>query len=277
MEVKQSIEVVLEIGINANGDINLAKKLIDVAYSAGIKYVKLQKRTIDLVYTPDELATPRKSAWGATTKEQKEGLEFGKSQYEEIENYCNGKVRWFASPWDLQSLQFLKDFNPPFIKIPSARITDMHLLDACSELGIPVVLSTGMSDYEMIDKAIGVLGKDIVYCIMHCTSTYPTKVDESNVRCITAMKERYPWAKIGFSNHYPGLMSMVIASTLGAEMLEFHATLDRTMEGSDQAASIEPQGVFKLMEYLKLIEKMMGDGVKRIYDSEIPIIKKLRR
>ena len=272
------VEVILEQGINANGDLCIAKKLIDVAYTAGIPYVKFQKRTIDVVYSKEELDKPRESKWGTTTRQQKEGLEFNKYDYIELSFYCEQKgIKWFASPWDVLSLDMMADFNIPFIKIPSALITNKELLESCKAYTIPVILSSGMSTLEMVDGAIDVLGKDRIYCIMHCTSTYPTKPEESNVKCITTLKERYPWTKIGFSNHYPGLMSMIMAYVLGAEMLEFHGTLDRSMEGSDQASSIEPKGVFELMERIKLIEKMQGDGIKKVFESEIPIMKKLRR
>jgi N-acetylneuraminate synthase len=272
------VEVILEQGINANGDLCVAKKLIDVASAAGCNYVKFQKRNIDLVYSKEELDKPRESKWGTTTRQQKEGLEFNRLDYIELAFYCQQKnIQWFASPWDLDSLDFITEFPIPFIKIPSALITNTELLEACKTYTIPVILSTGMSDIGMVDEAIKILGKDKIYCIMACTSTYPTKPEESNVKCVRTLKERYPWTKIGFSNHYPGLMSMIMAYVLGAEMIEFHATLDRSMYGSDQSASIEPRGVFELMERLRLIEKMKGDGVKKIFESEIPIMQKLRR
>jgi N-acetylneuraminate synthase len=170
----------------------------------------------------------------------------------------------------------------PFIKIPSALLTDTEMLEKCREYKDRhykerIILSDGMSTFEELDRAIEILGKENIYCIMHCTSTYPTKPDEINVLAIKELKERYPWAKIGFSNHYPGLMAMLLAVAYGAEVIEFHGTLDRTMYGSDQSASIEPNGVFELIEKIKLIEKMKGDGIKKVYDSEVPIKKKLRK
>jgi len=264
--------------INHGGDLCIAKKLIDVASAAGCHYIKFQKRTISLVYSKEELDKPRESQWGITVREQKEGLEFNKYDYYELAFYCKQKgIKWFASSWDVLSLDMMVDFNIPFIKIPSALITNRELLEACKIYTIPVILSSGMSTLEMVDEAIDILGKDRVHCIMACTSTYPTKPEESNVKCITTLKERYPWTKIGFSNHYPGLMSMIMAYVLGAEMLEFHGTLDRSMLGSDQASSIEPKGVFELMERLRLIEKMQGDGIKKIFESEKLIMQKLRR
>ena len=272
------VEVVAEIGINHSGSLDIVKKLIDVVSSAGISYIKMQKRTIDLVYTKEELDKPRESPWGETIRAQKEGLEFSTSQYQEIDSYCKERnIKWFASPWDVESASFLGTFDIPFIKIPSALITNFELLDICKQIRKPIILSTGMSTIEMIDKAVGFMGRNQIYCIMACTSTYPTKPEESNVKCISTFKERYPWAKIGFSNHYPGLMSMLMAVILEAEVIETHVTLDRSMYGSDQSASISPKGIYELMERIQLIEKMKGDGIKKIYDSELPILAKLRR
>lgn len=280
------MEIIAELGINHNGNLEIAKKMIDVAYAAGCNYVKFQKRTIDLVYTKKELDKPRESPWGTTTREQKEGLEFDQKAYEQIDNYCKEKIQWFASVWDKQSLMFCSEFKIPFIKVPSALITNEDYLEDCRITAFwyrscgfekPIILSTGMSTLQEVDRAIEILGKDGIYCIMACTSTYPTEPKEINIECIPVLKKRYPWTKIGFSNHYPGLMAMTLAAAYGAEMLEFHISLDRSMYGSDQAASIEPQGVFRLMEYIRLIEQMKGDGVKRIYQSEMPIMSKLRR
>jgi N-acetylneuraminate synthase len=277
------IEVIAELGINHNGDIKTTKKLIDIAYASECHYVKFQKRDIDLVYSEDELSKYRESPWGTTTRQQKEGLEFDKKDYDIIDKYCKKKIPWFASPWDINSAAFLFDnYDVPFIKIPSALITNEELLYVCKQHidnGYPqrFMLSSGMSDYNMIDQAIGILGQENIYCIMHCTSTYPTDPKEINAACITTLMKKYPWTKIGFSNHYPGLMGMVLAAAYGAEVIECHITLDRTMYGSDQAASIEPRGLFELMSRLKLLETMIGDGEKQIYDSELPIIKKLRR
>ena len=272
------VKVIAELGINHNGDLEIAKKLIDVAWAAGCDYVKFQKRDIDSVYTQEELDTYRESPWGTTTKKQKEGLEFGYQDYVEIDRYCKSKgIKWFASPWDMKSFNFLMDFNLPFMKIPSALITNNVLLTACVINKIPTILSTGMSTGEEIHKAVEILG-EYTHCIMHCTSTYPTSPDEINIKAIHYIFEYCQHViEFGFSNHYPGLMAMLLAVAYGADMIEFHITLDRTMYGSDQAASIEPKGVFELMEKIELIEKMMGDGRKRVYDSELPIIKKLRR
>jgi len=272
-------EVVAELGINHNGSIETAKKMIDVAAAAGCDFVKLQKRDISLVYTKAELDSPRESPWGKTFREQKRGLEFDEDVYDELDEYCNAKdIGWFASPWDVNSLDFIARYDScEFIKIPSPLLTNEELLNACLEVDKPVILSSGMSNLHMIDNAVSILGRDKIYCIMHCTSTYPSKPEELNLSCITGFKEKYGWTKIGFSNHNPGIIFMPIAVALGAEMVEFHLTLDRASYGSDQAASIESEGVFRLVKHIHNTEKAIGDGVKRIYESELPIMKKLRR
>jgi N-acetylneuraminate synthase len=273
------VEIIAELGINANGDIELAKRLIDVAEAAGCDYVKFQKRNVNQVYTKEELDTPRISPFGKTNGDLKRGLEFSEDDYESIDTYCFGKeIGWFASPWDLDSLKFLSRFDySEFIKIPSPLLTNKALLEACREIDKQVILSSGMSNIEMIDDAVRILGKEKIYCIMHCTSTYPSKPEELNLRCIMDFKERYGWTKVGFSNHNPGIIFMPIAVALGAEMIEFHITLDRSSWGSDQSASIESEGVFRLVKHIRNTEKAMGDGIKKILDSEIPIMNKLRR
>lgn len=217
-------------------------------------------------------------------------MEFGQNEYNQISDYCKGRIGWFVSVWDLPSLKFLVQFDDcAFIKIPSAKITDYQLLWNTLGKKKQIILSTGMSDPGMIAKAIdrvepygpfvlrarNIIGKKL-YCLMHSTSTYPTKTEELNLKCIQTLKDLYPGIKIGFSNHHPGIVGMVIAATLGAEMIELHITLDRSMWGTDHAASIEPEGVHRLMKYLKTVEQSMGDGIKRIYDSELPIMAKLR-
>lgn len=271
------VELVYEVGINANGSIETAKKMIDVAYSAGCHYVKLQKRTVEVVYTKEELDAPRESPWGKTNREQKFGLEFEKREYDEISAYCAGRVGWFASPWDVESTWFLAKYKDcAFIKIPSALITNYKILDTALLTMKPIIISTGMSTMTEIDNAVKFLGPSL-YCIMHCTSTYPSKPEELNLNVIKTLKELYPKVKIGFSNHNPGLVYMPVAVAMGAEMVEFHGTLDRSSYGSDQPASIEPEGVYHLAKWVQGVEKAMGDGVKVVYDSEIPILKKLRR
>ena len=271
------IEVVCEIGINHNGSVEIAKKLIDVAYSAGCHYVKFQKRTIDLVYTQEELDKPRESPWGMTNRQQKYGLEFGPKEYAEIDEYCEGRIKWFASPWDEESIDFLARFDVPFIKIPSALAVNAKFIRACQKTNKKLIISTGGCDEDDVFSIVTEFDKWI-YAILHCTATYPSKPEEQNLLCLEEMiKDFAPAMKVGFSNHYSGLMAMIMAACLGAEMLEFHITLDRTMYGSDQAASIEPQGVFRLMEALRMIEQMRGDGIKQVFEREIPIMEKLRR
>lgn len=271
------VQIVAELGINHNGSVEIAKKMIDVAYSAGCDYVKLQKRTVDAVYTKEELDKPRESPWGTTTRDQKKGLEFGFNQLEEIDAYCKGKIPWFASPWDTKSVFDLTRFDIPFIKIPSALITNWPLIRLILEKhDKPLIISTGMSTSKMIDEAVNLIG-DRLYCLMHCTSTYPTVTEELNLNYILALREKYEPLIVGFSNHHPGIPFMVAAVALGAEMIECHLSLDRSSYGSDQAASIESGGLRRVVRYIRAIEKAMGDGVKRIYESEKPIIEKLRR
>ena len=270
------VELVAEVGINHNGDIEIAKKLIDVAAAAGCQYVKFQKRDVDLVYTPAELAAPRESPWGKTNGDQKRGLEFGQREFEAIDFYCMQRgIEWFASPWDVNSVKFLAQFDGcKFLKIASPMLTNTALLNACLATGKPIIMSTGMSTDAEVRRAVDFLG-DRLYCLMHCTSTYPSKPEELNMKCIERLRDE--GFKVGFSNHSPGIIYMAVAVALGAEMIEFHITLDRSMYGSDQASSIEPEGVMKLAKYVQGVEKAMGDGRKVVYPSEVPIMKKLRR
>ncbi len=268
--------VIAEIGINHNGDLNLAKKLMDVASLADCDGVKFQKRTIDLVYTQEELDKERESPWGNTNRLQKEGLEFGVEGYESIEDYARTRnLIWFASPWDVESVNFLSIYNPPFIKVASALITNFELLEAVKQTGVPVIISTGMSTRDEVYEALNYLRRDVVY-ILACTSTYPTKVEEMNLAFITTLKKEFPQYKIGFSNHSPGIVFMEAAVILGAEMLEFHITLDRSMYGSDQAASIEPSGVVRVVRNIKAAQRAMGTGDWTVFDSEEKIKQKLR-
>jgi N-acetylneuraminate synthase len=260
---------------------DIVKKLIDISASAGCDYVKFQKRNLTTCFSKEELDSYKESPWGTTYREYKEHLEFSREQYNEIDEYCKGKIKWFASPWDTNSLIFLYKYSPEFIKIPSALVTNEHYLRACRlaalKSGCKIIISTGMSDQEMVDKAIDTIGLGIIYCIMHCVSTYPSESKDLNLNCIHTLKAKYPEVKIGFSNHHPGLLGMAVAVAFGAEMLEMHITLDRSMYGSDQAASIEPPGIFKIVKYFKEIELMKGDYEKKIVENEIPIIEKLRR
>ena len=268
--------VVAEIGINHNGDIDLAKKLINVALGADCDAVKFQKRTINVVYTPEELAKPRESPFGNTNGDLKRGLEFEQEEYEEIDRYCREvKIDWFASCWDEASVDFIAQFRVPCYKIASASLTDDNLLRHTRAVGKPIVLSTGMSTLQEIDRAVDVLGKkDLI--LLHACSTYPAYYEELNLSVINVLRERYG-VPVGYSGHETGLPSSVAAAVLGACVVERHITLDRSMWGSDHAASLEPNGITRLVRDIRLIEKSKGDGVKRVLEREQPIIKKLRR
>jgi N-acetylneuraminate synthase len=268
--------VIAEIGINHNGDIDLAKRLISVAVAAGCDAVKFQKRTIEVVYTEKELATPRENPFGETNGDLKRGLEFGEADFEEIQSFCKQvKIDWFASPWDEQSVDFMEQFNPVVYKVASASLTDDHLLRHIRKTGKPVIASTGMSTYAEIDHAVEVLGKENLV-LVHTTSTYPAKYSQLNLRAIPTMAERYG-VPVGYSGHETGIPTSVAAAVLGACCVERHITMDRAMWGSDQAASLEPNGISRLVRDIRLCEQSMGDGVKRVYEEEIPVMKKLRR
>jgi N-acetylneuraminate synthase len=268
--------VIAEIGINHNGDVTLAKKLIDAAVFAGCNAVKFQKRTIDVVYTAIELAKPRESPFGTTNGDLKRGLEFGEQEFKAIDKYCKEKgIMWFASAWDEASVDFIDKFNPPCYKIASASLTDDALLRHNRSKGKPIILSTGMSTLSQIDHAVKVLGSDDLV-LLHCTSTYPSTPSELNLRAIPVIKERYG-IPVGYSGHEVGLYTTLAATVLGACVVERHLTMDRAMWGSDQAASVEPYGMYRLVKDIRSVELAMGDGVKRVYDSEKPIISKLRR
>jgi len=268
--------VVAEIGINHNGDLDLAKKLIKAAVESGCDAVKFQKRTVDVVYTPEELARPRESPFGTTNGDLKRGLEFDFEQFAEVDRYCRSLgILWFASCWDEASVDFIAQFDPVCYKIASASLTDDQLLRFHRGKGKPIVLSTGMSTIEEIDHAVEVLGrKDLI--ILHCTSTYPSRLEELNLKVIPALMERYD-VPVGYSGHEVGLYTSLAAAVVGACFIERHITLDRAMWGSDQAASVEPQGFTRLVKDIRAVKIAMGDGVKRVYESELPILQKLRR
>ena len=268
--------VLAEIGINHNGDVELAKKLIDLAYVAGCEAVKFQKRTIDVVYTPEELAKPRESPFGETNGDLKRGLELGQADYEEIDRHCASKpMPWTASCWDEASVDFIEQFAPPFYKIASASLTDDALLAHTRAKGRPIVLSTGMSSVEQIDHAVAVLGSDDLV-LLHCCSAYPSRYDDLNLSAIATLRKRYG-VPVGYSGHETGLPSSVAAAALGACIVERHITLDRAMWGSDHAASLEPNGVMRLVRDIRLVELAMGDGAVEVVDQEVPLIGKLRR
>ena len=272
----QPCYVIAEIGINHNGDIDLAKRLISVAVAAGCDAVKFQKRTVEVVYTAKELAQPRPNPFGETNGDLKRGLEFDAEDYKEISNFCKQvKIDWFVSPWDEDSVDFIERYDPPVYKIASASLTDDNLLRHVRSTGKPVIASTGMSTYDEIDHAVEVLGKNNTI-LMHTTSTYPAKYEQLNLRAIPTMIERYN-LPVGYSGHETGIPTSVAAAVLGACCVERHITMDRAMWGSDQAASLEPNGISRLVRDIRLCEQSMGDGVKRVYEEEIPVMKKLRR
>lgn len=268
--------IIAEIGINHNGDIKLAKKLIDIAVMSGCDAVKFQKRTVDVVYTPEELARPRNSIFGTTNGDLKRGLEFGFDEYAQIDAYCKEKeILWFASCWDEGSVDFIDQFNPPCYKIPSASLTDDDLLKYTKAKGKPILLSTGMSSMEQITHAVDILGTNNLV-IYHCTATYPTDNEELNLKVIQTFRENFD-CPIGFSGHERGVTPSVMAVAFGANSVERHITIDRTLWGSDHAASLEPHGLFIMVRDIRQVPVISGNGIKKIYDSEIPIIKKLRR
>jgi N-acetylneuraminate synthase len=272
-----TIFIVAEIGINHNGDIDICKKLIDIAVIASCNAVKFQKRDINLVYTQDFLDSPRESPWGTTQREQKAGIEFGLEEYREIALYCQNKgIEWFASAWDLNSQQFLRQFDCKFNKVASAMIVYGELLEMIAEEGRHTFISTGMSTYDDIQKAVDIFRKaNCPFELMHTVSTYPMETEDANLNVIHTLRENYQ-CNVGYSGHESGLAVSYAAAALGISSLERHITLDRAMYGSDQAASIEPIGLQMLTGAVRKIEKAMGDGEKCILEAEIPIAKKLR-
>lgn len=273
---RNPIYIIAEIGINHNGDIEIAKQLIDVAVAAGCNAVKFQKRTVDVVYTPDELARPRNSPFGETNGDLKRGLEFSFDQYAEIDRYCKEKsIDWFASCWDEASVDFIDQFNVPCYKIASASLTDDALLRHTRSKGKPIILSTGMSCLDEIFHAVEVLGKEDLI-ILHSCSTYPAHYDELNLRVIPILHAQFA-VPVGYSGHETGICSSVAAVAMGACVIERHITLERSMWGSDQAASLGPSGLNQMTRDIRLVEVALGDGVKRVLKSEIPVMEKLRR
>ena len=268
--------VIAEIGINHNGSLNNAKKLINIAHLFGCDAVKFQKRTVDKVYTKEELSMPRSSVFGETNGDLKRGLEFGYEEYREIDRYCKELgILWFASAWDIESVDFLEEFNVCAHKIPSALITNEELLKHVKQTGKPILISTGMSTMDEIENAVKIIGQDNTV-IFHCTSTYPNQNNEINLKVIPMLKDKFD-CPVGYSGHEKGIVPSTIAVVLGACAVERHITLDRTMWGSDQAASLEPEGLRKLVRDIRNVNDFLGDGIKKVYESEIPIKKKLRR
>lgn len=272
-----AIKIVAEIGINHNGNMETCKELIDVAASAGADAVKFQKRDIDLVYTQAFLDEPRESPWGNTQRDQKNGLEFGLSGYQEIDSYCRTKeIDWFASAWDIKSQKFLRQFDTKYNKVASAMIVYTDLLEEIASERRHTFISTGMSTYEDIQTAIDIFkGANCPFELMHTVSTYPMKDENANLNVIKTLQERFD-CNVGYSGHEAGLAISYAAAAMGISSLERHITLDRSMYGSDQAASVEPGGFRQLVGAVRKIENAMGDGVKRIIEEEIPIAEKLR-
>ncbi|MBA4022773.1 MAG: N-acetylneuraminate synthase [Gordonia sp.] len=271
------VYVIGEIGLNHNGDIEIAKKLIDVSADSGAQAVKFQKRTPE-ISTPEHMKTvPRETPWGLITYlDYRYKVEFNEEQYGEIAMYAKEKgLDWFASPWDVPSVDFLEKVDVPAHKVASASLTDTELLEALRDTGKPIILSTGMSTMEQIDKAVETLGADRL-TILHATSTYPLPAEEANLRMIETLKERFA-APVGYSGHEPGLQISLAAVAMGAQVVERHITLDRTMWGSDHAASLEPKGFSNLIRDIRIIEEAFGDGVKRVFPGELAPLSKLRR
>jgi N-acetylneuraminate synthase len=269
--------IIAEIGINHNGDIAIAKELIKKSKEAGCDAVKFQKRTIDLVYTQEYLAQPRESPWGTTQRAQKEGLEFGKAEYNEIDIYCKVlDIVWFASAWDQEAQKFLRQYDLQYNKIASAMLTKMDFLEIVAQENKHTFISTGMSTYEEIDAAVATFKKhNCPFELMHCNSTYPMKNEDANLLLIPELRKRYS-CDVGYSGHEVGRVTSQSAVVLGATSIERHVTLDRTMYGSDQAASLEITDMAKLVEAIRTIEIAMGNGVKKLTEAELATKKKLR-
>ncbi len=272
-----SIFIIAEIGINHNGDINIAKQLIDVAAEAGANAVKFQKRTIDLVYPKKFLDSPRESPWGKTQRDQKEALEFSYDEYREIDKYCKNKgMDWFASAWDIESQKFLRRFNLKYNKIASAMNVYRDFYKMVAEEKKHTFISTGMCTLDDLDHIVEVFQKaDCPFELMHCVSTYPMTDEDANLNCIKTLKQRYK-CNVGYSGHEVGLAVSYAAAALGISSLERHITLGRAMYGSDQAASVEPSGFSQLVGAVRKIDKAMGNGLVGIKEIELPVSANLR-
>jgi N-acetylneuraminate synthase len=267
--------IIAEIGINHNGSLDLAKKLIDAARWCGADAVKFQKRTVDLVYA-GQLDKPRESPWGLTLAEQKYGLEFDRWQYDEIDRYCiQQHMPWFASAWDIPSLEFLKAYDLPYNKVASAMATNGEFLQAVKADGRRVILSTGLCNETQIRQAYNALGNSL-YAILHCVGSYPAKEEDLNLNYITRLQEDYADILIGYSGHETSVSPSVVAVALDAKIIERHITLDRSMYGSDQAASLEPVGFQTMVQQIRKIPAILGDGIKTVTKGEEEVARKLR-
>ena len=272
-----SITIIAEIGINHNGNIDIAKKLIDVASFAGCDAVKFQKRTVEEVYTKEALDKYRESPWGTTNREQKNGLEFTEKDYDTIDLYCKEKgIQWLASAWDVKSQHFLRKYDLKYNKVASAMLTVKPILEAIADERKYTFVSTGMSSMDEISQAIEIFRKaNCPFELMHTVSTYPMKDEDANLKMIDTLKKKYN-CKVGYSGHEVGLQISLAAVALGATSIERHITIDRTMYGSDQSASVEPGGLIKLVRDIRIIEKAKGTGIKIITDKEIIVKENLR-
>ena len=275
--IARHVLVIAEIGINHNGDVGIAKKLIDMAKNAGCDVVKLQKRTIDIVYTKESLDSPRESPWGTTQREQKEGLEFGKKEYDEIDAYCRQVgIDWFASAWDVPSQEFLRQYRLKYNKIASPMLTHRELLETVAKERKPTFISTGMSTYEDIDVAVEIFGRyQCPFVLMHCIAEYPVPEDALNLRCMVELRRRYG-CPVGYSGHEVTMIPGVLGAMMGAVAIERHITLSRAMYGTDQSASLEKRGLELTTNYIRTIGRVMGDGIKQITAGELANAQKLR-
>ena len=280
-------QIIAEIGINHNGDLNVAKKLIDIAVFTGCDVVKFQKRNPEVCVPEHQKGVMRDTPWGRMTYlDYKYKVEFGENEYDEIDEYCMDKIIWSASPWDMDSVEFLEQYDLPFVKIPSALLTDYELIRECSKRFNKLVLSTGMSTIGEIDKAVKSMGCEVgnydshlrrcEFVLLHCNSTYPAPVDELNLSCIKTLKDRYK-CQVGYSGHEYGLTTTIASLCFGATIIERHITLDKSMWGTDHMASVEPHGLIKLVRGIRELESAIGDGKKVVTDSEKPVRDKLRK
>ena len=273
--------IIAEIGINHNGDINIAKKLIDIAKVADCDVVKFQKRNPDVCVPEHQKSIMRDTPWGRMTYlDYKYKVEFNKEQYDEIDSYCKDKdIKWSASPWDLDSLEFLNQYDVPFIKIPSALLTDLELIKKSTQTGKKIIISTGMSTLEEVDAAVNTILQTRTkaeFAVLHCNSSYPAPNNDLNLNCIKTLQQRYN-CEVGYSGHEFGLTTTIASICLGATIIERHITLDRTMWGTDQMCSVEPQGLIKLVRGIKELHNALGDGKKVVTETEKPIRDKLRK
>ena len=271
--------ITAEIGINHNGDIDIAKKLIDMAKATGCDAVKFQKRTVETVYDKETLDSPRESPWGKTTREQKLGLEFERNEYDIIDTYCKKlNIEWYGSAWDIESQLFLRSYNLKYNKIASAMLTDLEFLKKVAEEKKHTFIGTGMSTIEQIQKAVDVFMKyECPFELMHSNSSYPMKLEEANLKCIPMLKEKFN-CNVGYSGHETvSYLCCIVAASLGASSIERHITLSRALYGSDQSASLEKPGLERMVNGVRNVNAVLGDGIKKIWDSEIPVMKKLRK